>query len=56
MSSTKTKKKIDVEALLAKKSNITSSAVQSALKRLEEEKLKEQEEMLLEHLATIQEA
>ena len=48
------KKKFDVEALLAKKSNITSNAVKGALAKLEEQKQAIQEQQIISHLAVIQ--
>jgi len=47
---------INVEALLAKKASISSAAIQSAISKMEEQKQKAQEEQVIQHLATIQQA
>ena len=47
-------KAINVEALLAKKNQISNVAIQAALVKMEEQKAKAQEEMVIQHLADIQ--
>jgi hypothetical protein len=49
----KTTVKVDIEALLAKKSQITSAAINGALAKLEARKQEEQEAQLLEYLEVV---
>ena len=45
---------VNIENLLAKREQISNKAVQAAIAKLEEQKAKEQEELILNHLSTIQ--
>lgn len=45
--------KVNIEALLAKKSQISNAAITAALAKLETKKQEEQEEQLLEHLEKV---
>lgn len=47
-------KAINIEALLAKKNQISNAAIQAALGKMEEQKAKAQEELVIQHLGTIQ--
>ncbi len=47
-------KNVNIEQLIAKKESISNAALQNALKRVEEEKAKQQEEQLLKHLTIVQ--
>lgn len=48
------KKQINIEDLLAKKSQITNAALTAALNKLEEKKQQDQEAQLIEHLQAVQ--
>lgn len=47
-------KNVDIEKLLASKNAISNKAIQNALAKLEEEKVKKQEETLLKNLEVVQ--
>ena len=47
-------KAVNVEALLAKKNQISNLAIQAAISKMEEQKAKAQEEQIIQHIAEIQ--
>lgn len=45
---------VNIEALMAKREAISSQTIQNAINKLKEQKEKEQEQLVLQHLANVQ--